>query len=171
MNQEKVIKKLEIGSGSRPRDGYIHHDIRQLDGIDVVCDARKFPEELYGSFDEVYASHVLEHFNRFEVKAVLQEWIKLLRPDGKIDIVVPDVREICRQFVEGFIDIEFFDYLMFGGNDYEYNVHKYGFDATHLEKTLNSLGMEIVSSIEGVKWEKRKKDKYCPMVRVVAKKV
>lgn len=169
-NNERIIKKLEIGSGSRPREGYIHHDIRQLDDIDIVCDARKFSEDLYGSFDEVYAYHVLEHFNRLEIKEVLAEWIKLLCPGGKIELIVPDVREICRQFVEGFIDIEFFDYLMFGGNDYEYNVHKYGFDATHLGKMLNSLGMEIVSSVEGVKWENRKRDKYCPMVKVVARK-
>ena len=164
-------KKLEIGAGSKPRPGYIHHDIRPLDDIEIVCDAKKFPEEIYEQFDEVFASHILEHFNRFEVKNVLKEWSKLVRVGGIIDIVVPDVREMCQQLVEGHIDLEFFNYLMFGGNDYEYNVHKYGFDAALLGDMLAQLGFEIISSKSGPKWEERKRDRYCPMVRLVAKKV
>ncbi len=164
-------KKLEIGAGYKPRPGYIHHDIRPLDDIEIVCDAKKFPEEIYEQFDEVFASHILEHFNRFEVKNVLKEWSKLVRVGGIIDIVVPDVREMCQQLVEGHIDLEFFNYLMFGGNDYEYNVHKYGFDAALLGDMLAQLGFEIISSKSGPKWEERKRDRYCPMVRLVAKKV
>ncbi len=163
-------KKLEIGAGSKPKPGYLHHDIRPLNDIDIVCDARKFPDELYETFDEVYASNILEHFNRFEVRDVLKEWTKLVRPGGKIEIIVPDIREISRQFVEGYIDIEFFNYLNYGGNDYEYNIHKFGFDAALLEKMLKSLYFEVVTSQPGIKWEDRKVDRYCPMVRIIAQK-
>lgn len=164
-------RKLEIGSRSKPRPGYIHHDIRPLEHIEIVCDAKKFPKELYETFDEVYASHILEHFNRFEVKGVLMEWTKLIRPGGVIDIVVPDVREIARQLTENFIDLEFFNYLMFGGNDYQYNVHKYGFDVVSLGTMLEAQGFEVLSAVEGIKWENRKTDRYCPMIRVKAKKL
>lgn len=171
LNLDKnTSKKLDIGSGSKPRSGYMRHDIRPLEGIDIVCDAKKFPEEYYDSFDEVFASNVLEHFNRFEVKHVLKEWTKLVRKGGIIDIVVPDVREICRQFVDEKIDIGFFSYVMFGGNDYEFNIHKYGFDIALLQEWLQELGFEIIKSTSGPRWEDRKQDRYCPMVRIVAKK-
>jgi ubiquinone/menaquinone biosynthesis C-methylase UbiE len=165
------MKKLNIGAGSKQKQGYLHHDIRPLKDIDIVCDARSFPEELYETFDEVFASHVLEHFNRFEVKQVLQEWSRLLRHEGTIDIVVPDVREISRQLIKGYIDINFFSYLMFGGNDYEFNIHKFGFDINSLEELLESLGLKVIKRIDSIKFENRKSDKYCPMIRVIAKKI
>lgn len=60
--------KLEIGAGTKPMAGYIHHDIRPLDDIEVICDARAFPAEHKGRYCEVYAANIIEHFNRFEVK-------------------------------------------------------------------------------------------------------
>jgi predicted SAM-dependent methyltransferase/glycosyltransferase involved in cell wall biosynthesis len=165
------IKKLEIGAGSKPRPGYLHHDIRPLEDIEIICDAKKFPDHLYETFDEVYSSNVLEHFNRFEVNKVLKEWTKLVRPGGLIEIIVPDLREISRQFTEGYIDFDFFNYLNFGGNDYEYNVHKFGFDVDVLEKMLKALHFEVISSQPGVRWEDRKIDRYCPMARIKAKKL
>lgn len=68
-----VPLKLEIGAGDKPRPGYVHHDIRPLEGIDVVCDARAFPASEKGKYDEIYAANILEHFNRFEVRKVLRE--------------------------------------------------------------------------------------------------
>lgn len=168
---QNKMKKLNIGSGLKRKEGFLSHDIRPLEGIDIVCDAKKFPDELYGTFDEIFASHVLEHFNRFEIKSVLQEWSKLLKKDGIIDIVVPDVREISRQLVEGYIDIGFFSYLMFGGNDYEFNIHKFGFDLDYLEDILLSMNFHIFERIDSVKYEQRKKDIYCPMIRIRAKKI
>ena len=40
-------------------------------------------------FDEVYASHILEHFNWIHVKRVLKEWFRVLKVKGLIKICVP----------------------------------------------------------------------------------
>jgi len=162
--------KLEIGAGDKPQEGYVHHDIRPLPGIDVVCDAADFPAEHHGRYEEVYASNVLEHFSRFDIQGVLNEWVKLLKPGGVIKIIAPDVREIARQLISGHIDIKWFNYLMFGSNDYEHNVHKYGFDAVHLEEMLVAAGCEVVKTVPSRTWENRRLDKYCPMVTVWARK-
>lgn len=162
--------RLEIAAGDKPQEGYLHHDIRPLPHIDVVCDARSFPQEHKGRFDEVYASNILEHFNRFEVRAVLQEWASLLRPGGLLRVIVPDLEEISRQFVGGHIDHEFFVYLVYGGQDYEFNRHYYGFTPDAAQALFESVGLEIVKVKPGKRWEQRTTDRYCPMIDIVGRR-
>ena len=40
--------------------------------------------------DLIYASHVLEYFDIVEVKEVLREWRRVLKPGGELRIAVPD---------------------------------------------------------------------------------
>jgi predicted SAM-dependent methyltransferase len=93
--------KLEIGAGSNPQPGFVHHDVRELPDIDVICDARSFPAEHKGIYSEVYASNILEHFNRFEVEKVFAEWVSLLKPGGTMKIIVPDIQEIMPSVCRG----------------------------------------------------------------------
>lgn len=165
-----MVLKLEIGAGSNPQEGYIHHDVRDMAGIDIICDARKFPSEHKDKYSEVYASNILEHFNRFEIDAVFKEWASLLHLGGVMKIIVPDIREISSQFVNGHIDHAFFVYLCYGGNDYEYNRHYYGFDETSLRVLFERHKLKIIKSSPGIPWEKRKTDRYCPMVTMWGKK-
>ena len=162
---EDLSRRLEIAAGSKPQPGYLHHDIRPLPDIDIVCDARSFPVEHRGTFDEVYASNILEHFNRFEVESVLKEWVSLLRPGGLIKVIVPDVGEIARQYAGGMIDHEFFVYLMYGGQDYEFNRHYYGFDTGSLEQMFARCSLTSIDVKPGKAWEKRSVDRYCPMIQ------
>lgn len=163
--------KLEIGAGAKPQPGYIHHDIRLLDDIEIVCDARSFPKGEKNKYDEVYASNILEHFSRFEIDSTLKEWISLLKPNGLLKIIVPDIREIMRQYIEGFIDHSFMVYLVYGGQDYEFNKHHYGFDLDSLCQLFIRNNLKIVSASGGIQWEKRKLDKYCPMIVIVGQKI
>ena len=38
-------KKLEIGSGAKPKEGYLHFDVRSNVKADVIGDARQLPFE------------------------------------------------------------------------------------------------------------------------------
>lgn len=49
--------------------------------------------------DVVYHSHVLEHFNKEDGKRFLQECYRVLKPNGVIRIVVPDLEQIARQYL------------------------------------------------------------------------
>jgi len=55
----------------------------------TVADATKLPfrDEV---FDEVYSSHLLEHFNFGFTIPILREWFRVLRVGGKIKVCVPD---------------------------------------------------------------------------------
>lgn len=40
--------------------------------------------------DYVYASHLLEDFNRFELPAILKEWLRVIKPDGFLVLYCPN---------------------------------------------------------------------------------
>jgi len=55
------MKKLNLGCGKDIRKGYINLDLKKLPGVDIVHNInKKFPFKT-NSFDEIYASHILEH--------------------------------------------------------------------------------------------------------------
>ncbi|AFY62263.1 glycosyltransferase [Synechococcus sp. PCC 6312] len=67
--------------------GVIAHDLKQ--GI-------PFADQ---SFDLVYHSHVLEHFPKALADNFIKECYRVLRPGGVIRIVVPDLEQITRQYL------------------------------------------------------------------------
>ena len=68
-------------------EGVIAHNLKQ--GI-------PFPDE---SFDVVYHSHVLEHFSKKEAEPFIKECYRVLRPQGVLRVVVPDLEEIVRMYL------------------------------------------------------------------------
>lgn len=95
---------LEIGPGPVRIPGFetlnIHADLH----IDYVLNAsRPFPFA-DGTFDIVYASHVLEHIPWYRTEEVLQEWVRILKPGGVLELCVPDAVKICQTLVNAEIE-------------------------------------------------------------------
>lgn len=67
---------------------------------DVYCyDVRRglpYPDAV---FDVVYSSHTLEHFSHSEGRKLLAEMFRVLKSDGIIRIAVPDLEQICREYL------------------------------------------------------------------------
>ena len=74
--------------------------LRRLDP-DVVCwDLKRgipFPD---GTFDVVYHSHVLEHLGREDAPGFLRECRRVLRAGGSIRVVVPDLEQLARRYLD-----------------------------------------------------------------------
>jgi predicted SAM-dependent methyltransferase len=68
-------------------EGIINHDLTQ--GIPLPN----------ASCDVVYHSHVLEHFPKIEAESFLQECRRVLRPQGVLRVVVPDLEQITRTYL------------------------------------------------------------------------
>ncbi len=100
------MSKLNIGSGDRRQEGYMNIDWQTDSSPDVVHNLNIFPYPFPdNSFEEVQASHVLEHLDKpFEV---LRELHRILKPGGVLCIRVP-------HFSRGFTHAE----------------HTHGFDVT-----------------------------------------
>ena len=95
--------KLNLGCGDKILEGYVNVDVIQERAgrhPDVNCDIRKlevFPENYC---DEILAVHVVEHFWRWEVEAVLKEWIRVLKPGSKMILECPNLITASKSFSE-----------------------------------------------------------------------
>jgi ubiquinone/menaquinone biosynthesis C-methylase UbiE len=89
------VKGLELGPGSSPIKGFVSMDIVERKGVDYVGDVSKRLPFSDGSFDVVYASHVLEHIAWYDVPRILKDWVRVVCPGGVLEIWVPDGRKIC----------------------------------------------------------------------------
>lgn len=86
--------RLNLGCGDKILDGYVNVDVvesRAGKRPDVICDLHQltpFPDD---HADEVMAIHVVEHFWRWEVVDVLKEWVRVLKPGGKMILECPNL--------------------------------------------------------------------------------
>jgi SAM-dependent methyltransferase len=90
------MKKLNLGCGSWLLPGYINCDLYNPDA-DIKCDARELPFDT-DSIDEIYTSHLVEHFDHLEAWTVLREWIRVLKPGGTLILETPDLYTSCKEF-------------------------------------------------------------------------
>jgi len=94
------MRKLEIGSGNRPTEGYEHLDI---DGsypcVEYTAPMDNIPVE-DNAFDEVIAVHVIEHQSWRDAKKILSEWLRVTKPGGSIMIITPNLRYIAEEYMK-----------------------------------------------------------------------
>lgn len=139
--------KLNIGSGDAlTLKGYVNVDAK-FGGIAFPL---QFPEN---SADEIYASHVLEHFPHVRTLEVLKDWARVLKPGGWIKIAVPDFKFIAEAYLRGHAnDMPLQGYLM-GGQVDEHDFHSAIFDKSTLERLMTEAGLEHIEP-----WQSEIKD-------------
>ena len=97
-------KKLEIGGGLKPREGYLQMDVKELPGVDVVGSAVGLPFK-DGELDEIYGHWVLEHFAYRDIKAILKEWHRALKVGGLVHIITNNGAAHFDAYLSEVIDI------------------------------------------------------------------
>lgn len=137
------MKYLHIGAGSTILPPPFENlDIRPAPGIDHEQPAYPltFTDD---KFDLVYASHVLEHFNRSECLAVLKEWVRVLKPDGILRLSVPSF-ENCIRIYQASGKLSNVIGPLMGGQTYEQNYHYNLFDLPTLTAYMQAAGLTAV---------------------------
>ena len=147
-----ISRRLHIG-GKVHKHGWEIFNIVPGENVEHVGDARDLSRFNDNTFDELYASHVLEHFDyRSEVPAVLLEWKRVLKPDGRILISVPNLDVLCYVFTHP--DVTTFDdkyqlmRVMFGGHMDEHDYHQTGFFPELLTWCLASAGFDNIAIVD-----------------------
>lgn len=145
--------RLVIGAGERRVDGFIHHDVQKIAGIDICCDFWDLPKHVEaGSCEEIHMTHVLEHFPFGETYAVLVALNELLQEGGKLYIEVPNFYWHAQQITADPRNRRVVEYA-FGGQLNKWDFHYNGFTPQILREDLETAGFRIIelkpnSSIE-----------------------
>jgi len=93
------MKCLNLGCGTRFQSDWINLDsVAHAEGIIKHNLQKGIPFE-DDSFDVVYHSHVLEHFSQADGQKFIQDCYRVLRPQGILRVVVPDLEQIARTYL------------------------------------------------------------------------
>lgn len=134
--------KLHIGCGKVYLHGWVNVDLFSNTAADLCCDITRIPYPA-GTFETIYASHVLEHVHRHMVIAALQHWLELLKPGGILRLAVPNFEAVCNRYQETGNLAELMG-LLYGGQNSERNYHTVIFDDQTLCSALVKVGFSTV---------------------------
>lgn len=137
--------KLHLGCGPRYIPGFVHVDAQPAPHVDIVAPVEHLPLDS-ASASLIYASHILEHFDRHTYKAVLAEWFRVLKPGGIFRLAVPDFAACAAIYYEsGLADgLSGLIGLIVGGQRDSYDYHKMVFDEDFLRRVLLEIGYREV---------------------------
>ena len=94
--------RLNLGCGDKILPGYVNVDVAESRAgrkPDVLCDLHRLTPFADASADEILSVHVVEHFWRWEVLDVLREWVRVLRPGGRMILECPNLVSACEAFL------------------------------------------------------------------------
>lgn len=132
--------RLDIGCGTFKRQGFIGVDPYAEADVHASMWSLPFPDD---SIEEIYSSHALEHIGKFEVLDTLKEWRRILRPGGKIEIQVPDLRWCCQQWLARQTTDWYLD-ILFGMQNHPGEFHKTGFTPAIMFDYLKAAGLVLL---------------------------
>ncbi|MBF0375453.1 MAG: methyltransferase domain-containing protein [Alphaproteobacteria bacterium] len=95
-------RRLNLGCGDKLLPGYVNVDVAaSRAGVhpDVLCDLHHLGPFEDDSADEILAVHVVEHFWRWEVVDILKEWLRVLKPGGRMVLECPNLISACQEFL------------------------------------------------------------------------
>jgi hypothetical protein len=129
--------RLNIGSGATRIKGFTP--------VDHILGTEAFPLKYEDdSVDEIRAVHVLEHFGHDVVNHVLDDWVRVLKPGGRIRIAVPDMNKIADMIRDG-VDEAWQQYAM-GGQSSDDDFHKSAFTRDTLSSAMLTAGIGNIES-------------------------
>jgi radical SAM superfamily enzyme YgiQ (UPF0313 family)/predicted SAM-dependent methyltransferase len=157
------LLSIEIGSGKKPKPGFIHVDIAKLPGVNVVSTAWSLPFAT-GSVGQIYSRHCLEHLTLDQFLTALKEFRRVLAPEGKMEMILPDLAYHFRQyFMKGKSPLSGQDvtnrhhalFSIYGWQKSPYDFHKWGYDEEYLRELIAEAGFTGFSRLSDEDWNLR----------------
>lgn len=150
--EDKMTRKLHIG-GQQSHPDWEIFDIQPGEDVAHVGDAQDLSLFEDETFEEVYASHILEHMDYQKVlQKALNHWSRVLKPGGKLYLSVPDMEVLCKLFLlKDMLSPEarfFIMRMLFGGHTDEYDFHSVGLYFDIVKAYLVNAGFKTINKVE-----------------------
>lgn len=152
--------KINMGCGWRYfGPDWVHidgGDYEHLDYQDITC-LEQFKDN---SVDLIYASHVIEYFDREQVVDVLKEWQRVLKPNGVLRIAVPDFESMVSLYLSKKCKLNQILGPLYGKMSMsdETIYHKTTYDFDSLEHVLSLTGFSHIKKYDWRETEHAKFD-------------
>ncbi len=155
---ENGATHLHLGCGTKYLPGFLNLDANLFNKIDVWIDVRNGLPFRANSADSIYSTHMFEHFYPDELKLLLCECLRVLKPGAGLRLVVPSLESAiaayAQQRTDWFSDSfpRHFDSL--GGRFSNFifcdGQHRTAFDFSYMNEVLQEAGFrEVEKSSEG----------------------
>lgn len=149
------VMKIEFGCGENPtKKEFRTCDIRNLPGIDFVCPAWEIDSLVKeNSVEEIFSRHFFEHLTYSQGEVVLEKWVKILKPNGTMEMVLPNMEYHINQWIrrKNKKELEHAKAGFWGwqreGLTNLWDVHKSGYDYSMLEELLKAKGYRNIRNI------------------------
>src|SRR5579859_3678044 len=152
--------RLNIGSGAWPLETWVNveQDSNLPAELHAIVPPIPYADE---TVDEIYAGHFLEHLKHPIAAEFLRECYRVLRPGGRVGIVVPDTRTIMAEYLkQSRIAVEWpygqlravadLDEVcgLFLYSTLQDSPHRWSYDENTLSRALELAGFEVKSRID-----------------------
>jgi predicted SAM-dependent methyltransferase len=94
--------------------------------------------------DYIFCSHVLEHFSRAAGESLAREIYRVLKPHGRVRLVVPDLERAVGLYNAGARE-EALSFFFTEGRPGSHDQHRYMYDFVLLRSLLSSIGFVDVT--------------------------
>ena len=142
--------KLHIG-GTQPKEGWKILNSQPGPHVDFIGDIRDLSSLESESCEEIYGAHILEHIGQQDMVNTLKGIHRLLKPNGKLMISVPDLDVLCRLFIHPELNSSQRFHvmrMMFGGQVDPWDFHYIGLNFEILSSYLAASGFASCARID-----------------------
>jgi SAM-dependent methyltransferase len=135
---------INLGCGTISHPAFINVDANVNGNIHYVRPIQNLRVFKDNYADLIYASHCLEHFGHREVRAVLREWYRVIKPEGVLRLGVPDFDKLLDLYKLTRNNLAEIQEFLMGGQTYRLNSHGVVFNESSLTALLYSVGFREV---------------------------
>lgn len=145
-NDESDGIKINLGCGNDIRPGYINIDRYNNTGlVDINADLSSLPFK-DNTVSEIFTNHVFEHIGIREIYNVVDEWKRILKPGGKLELHLPNLEKEVNIWLSTTDNKKWEEvHRIFGSQSHTGNSHLCGFNPGSLRSFLERFNFIIDS--------------------------